>query len=115
MLLAGVIALLTEDRTGNRQRPPDAPSLSPSEDRALIRRLGAEGAVLLKNDGILPLVKTSLDRIAVIGPNAASARVMGGGSAQITNGVTLNTVLSTTIGRDNGNDVSAQLGLNVGF
>jgi beta-glucosidase len=53
------------------------------EHRALIRKLGAEGAVLLKNDGILPLDKTSLDRIAVIGPNAAEARVMGGGSAQI--------------------------------
>jgi beta-glucosidase len=51
--------------------------------RALIRKLGAEGAVLLKNGGILPLEKTTLDRIAVIGPNAAEARVMGGGSAQI--------------------------------
>jgi beta-glucosidase len=51
--------------------------------RALIRKLGAEGAVLLKNDGILPLEKTTLDSIAVIGPNAAEARVMGGGSAQI--------------------------------
>ncbi|MCM2441103.1 beta-glucosidase [Agrobacterium vitis] len=52
-------------------------------DRALIRKIGAEGAVLLKNDGILPLEKTSLKRVAVIGPNAAVARVMGGGSAQI--------------------------------
>jgi beta-glucosidase len=51
--------------------------------RALIRKLGAEGAVLLKNDGILPLNKSALDRIAVLGPNAAEARVMGGGSAQI--------------------------------
>ncbi len=39
--------------------------------------------VLLKNDGILPLDKTALDRIAVLGPNAAEPRVMGGGSAQI--------------------------------
>lgn len=49
------------------------------EHRALIRKLGAEGIVLLKNDGILPLDKTALDRIAVLGPNAAEPRVMGGG------------------------------------
>ncbi|SCB36271.1 glycoside hydrolase family 3 C-terminal domain-containing protein [Rhizobium hainanense] len=53
------------------------------EDRALIRRLGAESAVLLRNDGILPLAKSELNRVAVIGPNAAVAHVTGGGSAQI--------------------------------
>jgi beta-glucosidase len=51
--------------------------------RALIRKLGAEGTVLLKNDGILPLDKAALEKIALIGPNAGEARVMGGGSAQI--------------------------------
>ncbi len=53
------------------------------EHRALIRRAGAEGTVLLKNSGILPLDKKSGQTIAVIGPNAKVAQIMGGGSAQL--------------------------------
>jgi beta-glucosidase len=64
---------------GNRaphvERADDRP-----EHRALIRRAGAEGAVLLKNDGLLPL---TAQKIAVIGPNAKVAQIMGGGSAQL--------------------------------
>lgn len=52
------------------------------EHRALIRRAGAEGTVLLKNDGILPLAEPT-GKIAVIGPNAKIAQIMGGGSAQL--------------------------------
>jgi beta-glucosidase len=52
------------------------------ETRALIRRAGAEGIVLLKNAGdLLPLPAAAT--VAVVGPNAATAQVMGGGSAQI--------------------------------
>ena len=39
--------------------------------------------MLLKNDGILPLAKAAAGRIAVIGPNARTAQIMGGGSAQL--------------------------------
>ena len=52
------------------------------EHRALIRRAGTEGAVLLKNDGLLPLAG-DVRKVAVIGPNAKTAQIMGGGSAQL--------------------------------
>jgi hypothetical protein len=45
----------------------------------------------------------------------AYGRVSFGGSAGILNRVTLNAIGSATLGRDDGNDVSAQVGLNVGF
>jgi len=81
---AGRILTLLE-RVGAFENTPDLTEHASDlpEDRALIRQLGAEGAVLLKNDGILPLQKPGLGHVAVIGPNAAEARVMGGGSAQI--------------------------------
>ncbi|MBT9370514.1 glycoside hydrolase family 3 C-terminal domain-containing protein [Rhizobium sp. CSW-27] len=78
-----ILTLLQRVGAFEQARDLSEHALDLPEDRALIRRLGAEGAVLLKNDGILPLKKTSLEQIAVIGPNAADARVMGGGSAQI--------------------------------
>jgi beta-glucosidase len=46
---------------------------------ALPRRAAAAAMVLLTNDGILPLANPG--RIAVIGPNADRAQIMGGGSA----------------------------------
>ena len=52
------------------------------EHRALIRKAGAECAVLLKNAGILPLADPK-GKIAVIGPNAKVAQIMGGGSSQL--------------------------------
>jgi beta-glucosidase len=72
-------------RAGVDETPePPEQSVDRPEHRALIRRAAAEGAVLLKNDdATLPLDATNLRTLAVIGPNAAVASMMGGGSAQV--------------------------------
>ncbi len=67
-----------EDPDIRPERAEDLP-----ETRALIRRAGAEGAVLLKNEGALPLSPKIGSAIAVLGPNARTAQAMGGGSAQL--------------------------------
>ncbi len=54
------------------------------EHRALIREAGAEGIVLLKNErNLLPLQREHFTSLAMIGPNARVAQIMGGGSAQV--------------------------------
>ena len=79
---ANVLKLM--ERAGSLQdrRPFEEHADDRPEHRALIRKAGAAGCVLLKNDGLLPL-SPPRGRIAVIGPNAKVARIMGGGSAQI--------------------------------
>lgn len=49
---------------------------------ALAREAAVEGAVLLRNDGTLPLAP-SVARVAVIGHNAREPRTQGGGSATV--------------------------------
>ena len=44
---------------------------------------GYEHNVLLRNDGTLPLDPASISTVAMIGPNAYDARIMGGGSAKV--------------------------------
>ncbi|EGE61225.1 UNVERIFIED_ORG: beta-glucosidase [Rhizobium esperanzae] len=104
--------LVLLERVGAFKEKPDLTerAVDLPEDRALIRRLGAEGAVLLKNDGILPIAKASLDRIAVIGPNAASARVMGGGSAQIAAHYTVSPLEGIRAALSNANSISHAVG-----
>ncbi len=74
------------ERAGAFEDPKPKPeqALDRPEHRTLIRRAASESMVLLKNaDNILPLEKSKLKSIAVIGPNVKTAQIMGGGSAQV--------------------------------
>lgn len=73
------------ERVGAFENPqiPAEQAIDRPEHRALIRRAGAEAAVLLKNNGVLPLDVSRVSQLAIIGPNAKTARAMGGGSAQL--------------------------------
>jgi beta-glucosidase len=74
------------DKAGLFERPSSGPEqpLDTPEHRSLVREAAAEGIVLLKNERkVLPLQREHLTSIAMIGPNAKVAQIMGGGSAQV--------------------------------
>lgn len=69
-------------RLGDERYSP--PELDSPRHRDLCRRVAEESIVLLKNeDKMLPLERGRIKRLAVIGPNASSARLGGGGSASV--------------------------------
>ncbi|MDP1847816.1 MAG: glycoside hydrolase family 3 C-terminal domain-containing protein [Solirubrobacteraceae bacterium] len=64
--------------------PAPAPQLSAAEVSRCLRRAAAAGFVLARNESAtLPLDAAAITRLAVIGPNAAAARTLGGGSATV--------------------------------
>jgi beta-glucosidase len=83
---AAVLRLLTTlDRVDALTDTQEVALEPPTGDEvALMRRAAADAMVLLHNDGTLPLDVTSLYHVAVIGPNAQAACMMGGGSAEVT-------------------------------
>ncbi|MCL2532982.1 MAG: glycoside hydrolase family 3 C-terminal domain-containing protein [Nocardiaceae bacterium] len=61
-----------------------APSTTPDDACDQLRNIAARAMVVLRNEnGALPLVTSSLDRVAVLGPNAALPTAQGGGSAHV--------------------------------
>ena len=52
------------------------------EHRKLLKKAAAGGMVLLKNNDLLPL-KSNIKNLAIIGPNAKEAQIIGGGSASL--------------------------------
>jgi beta-glucosidase len=63
---------------------PPPPTPSAAETEALLREASAAGTVLVRNEGgVLPLDRGALSRVALLGPNAATARTQGGGSATV--------------------------------
>lgn len=71
-------------RTHAADRPDDfvEQSVDDLRERDLCRRAVTDGIVLLRNqDAMLPLSPAA--RVAIIGPNAAMTRIMGGGSASL--------------------------------
>ena len=73
-------------KSGAFENPEEAPekAVDKPEHRRLARETAAEGIVLLKNErNVLPLDEQRIKSLAVIGPNAKVARIMGGGSSQV--------------------------------
>jgi beta-glucosidase len=63
---------------------PAPPSFDDSQVARTLRSAAAAGFVLARNaGGVLPLDRGALARVAVVGPNAAVARTLGGGSATV--------------------------------
>ena len=59
------------------------PSATIAADQAIAQKVEEQGAVLLKNSGILPLNASQLNSILVIGSHANLGVISGGGSAQV--------------------------------
>jgi beta-glucosidase len=60
-----------------------APAYDDAAVAAELRRVAAAGFVLARNEGVLPLDARAIARVALLGPNAAVARTLGGGSATV--------------------------------
>ena len=74
--------LTQEERFGllDNTRKPAPAVIDVEKDAAVARAVATEGAVLLKNDGILPLKAKSLANLALIGPTAGQLAPGVGGN-----------------------------------
>jgi beta-glucosidase len=80
LVLAARVGALEDVEAAERPARP----WSQSEVAAELRATAAAGFVLTRNEGaLLPLARADLRRVAIVGPNAALARTLGGGSATV--------------------------------
>ena len=68
---------------GMFDEPRQTKTIPAEQDGAVARKIATESAVLLKNDGILPLKAGAIKSIAVIGPYASAAHTGGSGSSAV--------------------------------
>ena len=94
-LVRDMLLLANRVRADERSADVAEQSIDDPAERALTRRAAVAGTVLLRNAPIartsqsapapvLPIDASSIQRVAVIGPNADIDRCMGGGSASLT-------------------------------
>lgn len=68
----------------NQPERAEERSIDRPQHRRLIRKVGGEAIVLLKNEGdLLPLKRDQAQKIALIGANAEKVSFQGGGSSQV--------------------------------
>lgn len=94
----------------------DAPEVDLAAHHALAKRAAREGAVLLENDGVLPLSPEQAKGMAIIGAFAKDPCYMGGGSGHM-NGHTLDVPYDEIVKLTGGADLPYAAGyqVNAGF
>jgi beta-glucosidase len=109
-LVRNLLVLANRVRADERSADEPERSVDDPAERALTRRAAIAGTVLLRNDAdasgarVLPFDAVTLRSVAVIGPNAAIDRCMGGGSASLTpfGHRTLLSAITDRLGPDSG-------------
>jgi beta-glucosidase len=81
--LAARVGGLAPEHPDSASYPSSDSPQHPAEIARDLRATAAASFVLAGNDGLLPLDRSGLGRVAVIGPNAEVARTLGGGSATV--------------------------------
>ncbi|NDI50523.1 beta-glucosidase family protein [Goekera deserti] len=80
--VTGVLTAM--DEVGLLDEADVTPERATEANAEVAHRIAVDGAVLLANDGVLPLADDDLADVALIGPTAQVPLIGGGGSARVT-------------------------------